>query len=514
MSLRQRQKVRAMLLGAGRKCVPAVGARAGGALERQRIKLQGHGRPIIALEAGGKRRVAVGPLEYTSNRSRTFHDFLRFYLGEILMKGKWVEIQRAKPTAERHMLLNWIDDVDACLATGVKERGVASLAMTALPAAVLGLAYNLYLIAHNNGKVHRMLVHRLKLPDLFLGAYYEAFVTGAMIRAGFDIALENEKLGATKHCEFTATYRTTGQQYSVEAKMRHSQAMPIKVTGLLANALEKPALHPRIIFVEINAAHDGTAAAARSIIEEVAAQLRGMEAGFTTDGQPSPPAYLFLTNQPPATIATPHTFACAMQGFRMADFKPQTGELAQALAWRARHRAVLDLSESLEAHISVPSTFDGTLPEVAFSGIEDSLLLVGRRFMIPNANCNEEAGELTSGTVLEDKQCALCSFAMDSGENILVECPLSDAEMKAYRASPETFFGVITGPAGSADHPFKFFDWIYESYRGNSKEHFLEKLMKDAPDIDHLRTLSQDELARRFAEGITRAMMAKTGSKP
>lgn len=494
---------------------PAWAAEHSEALERQRVKMQGHGRPIIAEEANGQRRVAVGSLVYSSERWKTFHDFLRFYLYELLLKGKWVETERKKPKTERHLLLNWVDEVDAYLKTGLtKPDGVGGLPMTALPAAVLGLAYNLYLISHNNGRVHRVLIQRLKQPGQFLGAYYEAFVTGAMIRAGFDIALENEKDGTTKHCEFTATYRATGQQYSVEAKMRHSQATPIRVTGLLAKALEKPALHPRIVFIEINAAHDSTGAAAKTVVQEVAAQVMGLEAGFTTEGQPAPPTYLFLTNQPPATTATPHTFAGATQGFRMPDFTPMTGELAEAIAWRARHRAILDLSESLEAHISVPSTFDGTLPEVAFANIDDSRLLVGRRFKVPNENGDEEEGELISGAVMADRQCAMCVFKMDSGANIIVECPLSDVEMKAYRASPETFFGIITGPSGSVEHPFKFFDRIYESYRGNSKEHFLEKLMQDAPDIEHLRTLSQDELARVFAERTTRAMMQQTGHPP
>lgn len=96
---------------------PAWAAQHSEALERQRVKMQGHGRPIIAEEENGQRRVAVGSLVYSSERWKTFHDFLRFYVYELLLKGKWVETERKKPKTERHLLLNWVDEVDAYLKT-------------------------------------------------------------------------------------------------------------------------------------------------------------------------------------------------------------------------------------------------------------------------------------------------------------------------------------------------------------------------------------------------------------
>lgn len=356
--------------------------------------------------------------------------------------------------------------------------------------------------------MHELLVRRLQDRAQFFGACYEVFVTGAMIRAGFDIELEDETDNTVSHCEFTATYRRTGQKYSVEAKMRHSQAMPPMVSHLLDSALNKRALHARIIFIEINCLADGTQAEAMAIVQAVAADLKSGENAYPFEGKP--PAYLFLTNQPAGTEATPHLYAGSMDGFRMPDYTPKSGPLADGLAWRERHRGVLELADSLEAHSQVPATFDGELPEFAFSEAGPPRLLVGQRLVVPTPK-GEVAGELMSGAVDPGRKVATCAVRTDDGENVLVDCPLSETEMAAYRASPETFFGVITGPAGPVDHPFKFHDWIYESYRHNTKEHFLTHLMKDDPDLPHLRTLSQDQLARLFAERSTEAFMRRPG---
>ena len=64
------------------------------------------------------------------------------------------------------------------------------------------------------------MVRRLKDPGQFQGAYYELIVANALIRAGFELTLEDQSDGLTKHCEFAAISKRTGTHYWVEAKMR------------------------------------------------------------------------------------------------------------------------------------------------------------------------------------------------------------------------------------------------------------------------------------------------------
>jgi hypothetical protein len=69
---------------------------------------------------------------------------------------------------------------------------------------IYGLAYNLYLIAHNVRDIESRLIQRLKNPQNFHGAFYETRVAAELIKAGFELEYENEDDRSTSHCEFTA----------------------------------------------------------------------------------------------------------------------------------------------------------------------------------------------------------------------------------------------------------------------------------------------------------------------
>ena len=121
--------------------------------ELQRMLQQGHGRPIIATFFYGEWFVATGSELHHSPRWKTFHDFLLAYI-RIVLGGEWANLDLKKPRAERHPLMNWYQDVVGYMNARIKTPGTPSGApMTSLVAAYLGLAYNLYLISHNNGKV-------------------------------------------------------------------------------------------------------------------------------------------------------------------------------------------------------------------------------------------------------------------------------------------------------------------------------------------------------------------------
>jgi hypothetical protein len=57
--------------------------------------------------------------------------------------------------------------------------------------------------------------------DQFQGARHELFAEATCLRAGFSIEHEDETDGSTRHAEFTATHKATGQTVSVEAKSKH-----------------------------------------------------------------------------------------------------------------------------------------------------------------------------------------------------------------------------------------------------------------------------------------------------
>jgi SEC-C motif len=229
------------------------------AREHQRRLMQGLGRPIISFEMDGYRLVAVGNEIRWSNRWKTFHDFLIDYI-KHLMTPEWGNAELAKPEADRHLLLRWFTKTgrhQQSIAAAARPGEILTAAMTGAIKAFLGLAYDLYLCAHN-AQLPPLLLKRLRNPATFEGALYETYVIGLFARAGFSIEMEDQQDSSTMHCEFVATHKETERKFSVEAKAVTSMsrragatAGPPKVRGKLYDALSKNVAHPRIVFIEL-----------------------------------------------------------------------------------------------------------------------------------------------------------------------------------------------------------------------------------------------------------------------
>lgn len=478
--------------------------------ELQRLLQQGRGKPIIASKFKGEWFVASGSQMYHSKKWKNFHDFLLDYI-KILLGGAWTTAEFKKPREERHPLMVWHEDVTRFSNAHLLEGRNAP--MTSLVAAYLSLAYNLYLISHNNGKVHELLIRRLQHADQFHGAYHEAAVTGMMIRAGFDIELEDESDSTTSHCEFTATHRESGQKLSVEAKMRLSKKQPPEVVRLLSNALRKKANHPRLVCIEVND-EESAPDAQEKLLRDILANIRSREAELAVDGQPAPPAYLVVMNNPPATVDRPHAPAYMFEGFKIPDYRFEStyATLREALEARKKHAAISSLLESLRAYTHIPVTFDGETRSFAGDKSRGRLLL-GKKFRITTPN-GDVVGELTSAIVMPDQKAAMCVLR-ENGRDQLVTVPLSEQEMQAYRESPRTFFGREEQEP-QVDDPLKLYDRLLATYRKSSKDMLLSLFAQSgATDLAVLKELPQERLAEIYAERITETIAVQTGlAKP
>lgn len=506
-------RYRVMTKAADGKLVPAGKVTQEGTVvpELQRLLQQGRGKPIIASKFNGEWFVASGSQMFHSKKWKNFHDFLLHYI-KFLLGGDWTVLEFKKPREERHPLMVWHEDVTRYANAHILMGKNAT--MTSLVAAYLGLAYNLYLISHNNGKVHEALVKRLKQRDQFYGAYHEAAITGMMIRAGFDIELEDESDRTTSHCEFTATHRASGQKLSVEAKMRQVKAMPEgqkppQIRWLLGNALKKKANHPRLVFIEVN---DETTPpeAQKKLLLDLLATVRGKEADLLIDGQPAPPAYLVVSNNPPATVERPHAPAFMFEGFKIPDFRVEGAysSLREALDARKKHAAFSALLDSLHEFTRIPVTFDGETQPFAGEKSRGRLLL-GKKFRITTPN-GDVVGELAHAIVMTDQKAAMCVLR-ENGRDQMVTVPLSDQEMQAYHESPRTFFGREEQEPKVED-PLKLYDWFYESYKHNSKEALLALFAKmGCKDVEALSAIGQERLAEIFAERTTETIAFQTG---
>jgi hypothetical protein len=478
------------------------------ALEMQRTKQQGLGKPIISTTFKDHRFIAIGKELHWSEKWKTFHDFLFDYLKICFGKDWWFgELKKA--TEKRHPIMIWGELSGKYTAENFNpSNGISVAPTTGAIDAYLGLSYNLYLLAHNV-ELQKGLLNRLKNPEQFLGAYYETFVAAAFIKAGFEIKLEDETDTSTSHCEFVATYSETGKSFSVEAKARKEADPSPNIGFQLYRALRKQADYPRVVFIELNSHQRTNNEEVIGFASQISAQLRELEQRLTIKNNLAPAAYVFLTNFPyqfNLEATDVKVFALA-EGYKIPEFNMglSVPNIRQALRIRNNHYEMFHLIKSLTEYSVIPSTFDGEIPELAFGG-GGTRLRVGERYIVPDKDGREVVGELVEATVAWGK--AVGIYKLEDARTIMAACPLTEDELAAYRKYPDTFFGKYNQQARKAETPLDLFDFLFETHRHTEQEKLLD-FLKEQPDIDSLRGLDQEELAIIFCERSVYSMMRK-----
>lgn len=262
-------------------------------LFQQQIKRFGHSRSPLQLGLDDYRMVVGGSAIYRVPMQWNFREFLLSYgLGIVGRAVVDAEPDRQYPL---HPLAKQL--LAARIVTSEDARASKLVGMNCELAAFIHLSWDLFTVADNAG-VQTALIERLKKPSLYQGARYEVFVTASFVRAGFIIEFEREDDPTRKHCEFTATSKRTGKSFSVEAKSRHRANHDNKQAGisrLLKKALNKPADHERITFVDVNLPHDTGGLFQQAWHREIGSMLTELEARQDPQ-RPWPKSFLFFTN--------------------------------------------------------------------------------------------------------------------------------------------------------------------------------------------------------------------------
>lgn len=482
------------------------------AKEYRRRLMQGLGRPIISFESNGYRCVAVGAEIRWSKGWKTFHDFLFDYIKNVLT-SEWGNSEIAKPEEDRHVLLRWYKKVcDFQRATSEKNsHGIYTSVATGVMKAYLGLAYDLYLCAHN-AELQEVLLRRLRNPSQFEGALYEAYVIGCFAKAGFSIEFEDESDSTTSHCEFVATHSQTGRKYSVEAKAVSSEsrrsgnsAEAPRVRDKLFKALGKAAEHPRIVFIELNRAELAGSDSLPPWVDQIATEIRQAESDMNIAGQPAPEAYVFITNRGylHALDETSWSEFVIIEGFKISDFPPgrNATSILDAYKARERHIEVYWLQRAMGTHNDIPTTFDSRTPEEAFASEPMKRPQIGDTHLVPDGQGNEVPGVLYEAIVLEHESKVHGCYRLIDGRNVMCTFPLTAEELAVYKRQPDTFFEVVKPVSKGLKTPLDCFDFVAGSYMNSTREKLLE-FMSDWPDFAEMQKLSQRELAERYCDRI------------
>jgi hypothetical protein len=231
--------------------------------ERNRKQKFGDVRKLVHTEHQGQKVIAVGNEVLFGDWKTPVH-FLAHYIKRVLTP-EWGNAEIAKPFAERHPLLQWYNSLCTLESQQTTDaNGIYRMMPNGAALSYLLVAYDLVTVAQH-AALQASLVKRLRHKGNFQGARYELYAIATCIRAGCDIAFEDETDGLRRHVELTATHRATGQKFALEAKSRHlpgvlgrdgervpDEQVRVKIRHLIADAIDKPTTEPFVIFLDLN----------------------------------------------------------------------------------------------------------------------------------------------------------------------------------------------------------------------------------------------------------------------
>jgi hypothetical protein len=498
------------------------------AQEMIRTQQQGLGRPIIAEKVGEHQVVRVGDTLHYSKEWKFFPDFLSGYIKDVL-GSDWGNAEIAKPIEERHPIMQWYDAY-CHFQKAIEKRpdGTYAVNATGVIYCYIGLAYNLYLLKHNV-KLQERFVARLKNREQFQGAYYELVVANCLIRAGFDLALEDETDEASKHCEFSAISKQTDKKYWVEAKMRSVSGLlgktevdggtdTSKPTSQLSKhlnqALKKPADDERMIFIDVNTSplekHD-PASGEPEMPTWVDAAERQLDAG-EKDRKENQRAYVFVTNMPfhRALDDEARGHVALVHGLGISDF-PNVGEYRLSELWRRKQKHIdaYQVLEALFSYPKIPNTFDGSL-SLPKSDAENRIE-IGQTYFFEDVGENGMLGEVTAATVLEAEKRMCFGVTTEDGKNLILSRDMTDEELVSYKEHPDAYFGVVQQASKKLTNVYELFEWLVDCQKETPKEKLLAQC-KNHLDVEALAKLDHMELVLEVCERQASASAASDKS--
>lgn len=479
-----------------------------------RVKQQGLGRPINTKSVVNHAVVIVGDTEYSSNYFLSFSDFLSFYITTILGKDWW-DRELTKSLEERHPVLQWHDSYCRYKLRFKSQGKFFCAPMVGSVYSFLGLAYSLYLL-HHNVELQSRLISRLKHITLFQGAYYELIVANCLIRAGFELELEDETNDDVKHCEFSARSKETDERYWVEAKMRSvsgvlgktredgsSRGDPTsQLTNHLGKALRKPAAGDRMIFIDLNHQSDGGGMAWQ---QQALRRLRPSSRDLKGKAE----AYVFVTNMPfhrALESPTPGREILAY-GLGKAEFGASDEmKLSDQYRRRQKHIDAHKVVEAFMTYPQLPDTLDGRPASEALSTQGTPRIRVGEKYYFESIGRAGEIATVIAVTVEDEKRRAFLLITKEDGGMGLLTHELSVAEYNDYKKYGDAFFGIPSERSSNIKDIRDFFALLVETYSELPKERLLA-LAEEDPDIERLKKLDHFDLVLEICErGAARAL--------
>jgi hypothetical protein len=491
------------------------------AAESVRKQQQGHGNPIVSWvdEELGFRFVAVKKTVYWGQNWLLFPNFLDYFMKKQL-GHEWGERERNN---SQHSLFRWLQKTAEYSSHQSGEPKVKTIVMMGFIACWLHLAYALYLIAHHDA-LPKKLLKRLREPATFMPAYYEAIVGAALAVAGMEISCAETKAGSTPMPEFRAKSKASGKIYEVEAKCKKGWKAPTSdvtsadfqseldgyIRDQIHNASRKRLTNP-IYWFELSIPTLISEADWQTVVKAASAVIRNAEETITVDGQRIAAAYVVITNHTflanEEVIGTP-CFG-SLQTLSIEDFPfSQPMEMEAALDCYDKHRDIVWLMEALKTASTVPTTFDGSPPELLDSnGRPQRTIKIGDVMEVPDMDGKTVLARVEDICSLGQDEAMVCVGA--NGCHWLVKMPLTEGEVIAARRYSDAVFGKDNSSRRLRyDDLFDHYDWLLEVYANMTQEQTNEFFMQN-PNLAHYQSLPLNDVRVRIAREYTKSMWAR-----
>jgi hypothetical protein len=214
-----------------------------------------------------KRMVAIWNRLYPRPATETFHEFLIEVPLKSTFGERWYKTELSKTELKRHVVEQWLralrEDQQKHKPLDHTPGQVYSAPAIGATTELIALSHDLYLLQKVHG-LPRKLVCRLRKYREFQGARYEIAIAAAFVKCGFEIEWINDH--TSRHPEFIARNKRSGEEVAVETKSRHrsgtlhesgvlppEEKLRADVDGLYNDALgQDPGDRPFVIFIDVN----------------------------------------------------------------------------------------------------------------------------------------------------------------------------------------------------------------------------------------------------------------------
>jgi hypothetical protein len=391
----------------------------------------------------------------------------------------------------------------------------------------LHLAYALYLIAHND-KIPKRLLDRLRDPKTFMPAYYEALVGAALAVAGFEITSAETKATSESTPEFRARSKTSGKVYEVEAKRKdrwtaptgdvNSQDFKDELERYVRNQIyhaSRKLLQNPVFWLELSIPTLSTEADWRAVAAHITSMICNAET-MKIDGKPLSPAFVVITNHTflaNEDIAGEPGFAL-LETLHIPDYPfGRTMEIEDALEGYDKHRDVVWMMKALRLARTIPTTFDGTPPELLSpDGQPRKTVQIGDTLVVRDKDGNRVTMRVEDISSMGDKAMAMLRDVV-TNSTWLQEVPLTEGAAQAAARFTDAIFGKDNASRGIHDSDlFDLYDRFLRRY-ADAKPEQLAKLAREDAGFRQFEGLSPAEARVRVAREYTKRMWSTSQAR-